>query len=233
VRNPGLYNWIIESPPPSLIVYAATALHHALRECQNNNGVTTARTVGVKQPPWMYSFNMTNDGSKLALDTRGTVLTTFQVVYTKLMNTWNALPAAYQDKVIITITAEMRKHLIDAKPVNGTPPVLDDTSAEKIDAEMMLALIAEPLPVVPPYQQMQIPLAVDKNLIDTEDGIHPDDATRADTSGASLGGYGSDEIREGTEGEDVVEDEESGDEGQDEESGDAEQDEESGDESDT
>jgi hypothetical protein len=118
----------------------------------------------------------------------------------------------------------MRKHLIDAKPVNGTPPVLDDTSAEKIDAEMMSALIAEPLPVVPPYQQMQIPLAVDKNLIDTEDGIHPDDATRADTSGASLGGYGSDEIREGTEGEDVVEDEESGD---------AEQDEESGDESDT
>jgi hypothetical protein len=71
---------------------------------------------------------------------------------------------------------------------------------------------------------MQIPLAVDKNLIDTEDGIHPDDSTRADTSGTSLGGYDSDEIREGTEGEDVVENEESGD---------AEQDEESGDESDT
>jgi hypothetical protein len=101
------------------------------------------------------------------------------------MNTWNALPTAYRDKVIITITAEMRKHLIDAKPVNGAPPVLVDTSPEKIDAEMMSALIAEPLPVVPPYQQMQIPLAVDENLIDTEDGINPDDATREDTSGAS------------------------------------------------
>jgi hypothetical protein len=115
--------------------------------------------------------------------------------------------------VIITITAEIRKHLIDAKPGNGTPPVLDDTSAQKIDAEMMLALIVEPLTVVPPYQQMQIPLAVDKNLIDNEDGIPPDDATRADTSGASLSGYGSDEIREGTEGKDVVEDEESENEG--------------------
>jgi hypothetical protein len=172
----------------------------------------------------MYSFNMTNDGSKLALDTWGTVLTTFQVVYTKLMNIWNVLPAAYQDKVITTIIAEKRKYLIDAKPVNGTPPVLDDMSAEKIAAEMILALIAEPLPVVLPYQQMRIPLAVDKNLIDTVDGIHPDYATRADTNGTSLGGYGSDEIREGMEGEDVVEDEKSGD---------AEQDKESGDESDT
>jgi hypothetical protein len=138
VRNSGIYNWIIESPPPSLIDYAVTVLHHALRECQNNNSATTARTVSVKQPPGMYSFNTTNDSSKLALDIRGTVLTIFHVVYTKLMNTWNALPAAYQDKVIITITSEIRKHLIDAKPVNGTPPVLDDTSAEKINAEMRL-----------------------------------------------------------------------------------------------
>jgi hypothetical protein len=176
---------------------------------------------------------MTNDGSKLALDTWGTVLTTFQVVYTKLMNTWNALPTAYREKVIIMITAEMRKHLIDVKPMNGTPPLLDDTSPKKIEAEMMSALIMEPLVVVAPYQQMQIPLAVDENLIDIQEGIHPNDATREDTSCASLGGYGSDDIRESTEGEDVVEDEESGDVGQDEESGDAEQDEESGDESDT
>jgi len=176
---------------------------------------------------------MTNDGSKLALDTRGTVLTTFQAVYTKLMNTWNALPPAYRDKVVTTITAELRKHLIDAKPMNGTLPVVDDTSPEEIDAGMMSALIAEPKPVMPPYQQVQIPLAVNEKLIDTEDGIIPDDATREDTGGVSFNGYDTDEIREGTEGVDVGEDEESGDTGQDEESGDAGQDEESGVESDT
>jgi len=161
------------------------------------------------------------------------VLTKFQAVYTKLMNTWNALPAAYREKVTTTITAELRKHVIDAKPANGTLPVLDDTSPEEIDADMMSALIAEPLPVVPPYQQMQIPLAVNEKLIDAEDGIIPDDATIGeDTGDVSFNGYGTDEIREGTEGEDVGEDEESGDAGQDEESGDAGQDE-TGDESDT
>jgi len=86
-RNPGLYNSIIERPSPSLIVFASTALYHALRKWQNNNCVMTVRTAGAKKPHWMYTFNMTNDGRKLALDTWGTVLTTFQAVYTKLMNT--------------------------------------------------------------------------------------------------------------------------------------------------
>jgi len=169
---------------------------------------------------------MTNDGRKLALDTQGMMPTTFQVVYTKLMNTWNALPATYREKVTTTITAELCKHVINAKPATGTLPVLDDTSPEEIDADMMSALIAEPLPVVPPYQQMQIPLAVNEKLIDTEDGIIPDDATIGDDTGdVSFNGYGTDEIREGTEDEDDVgEDEESGDAGQDEESGDVGQD---------
>ena len=176
---------------------------------------------------------MTNDGRKLALDTRGMVLTTFQAVYTKLMNTWNALPAAYRDKVTKTITAELRKHVIDAKPANRTLPVLDDKSPKEIDADMMSALIAEPLPVVPLYQQMQITLAVNEKLINAEDGIIPDNATIGeDTGDVSFNGYGTDEIREGTEDEDVGEDAESGDAGQDEESGDAGQDG-SGDESDT
>jgi len=176
---------------------------------------------------------MTNDGRKLALDTRGMVLTTFQAVYTKLMNTWNVLPATYREKVTTTITAELHKHVIDAKPVNGTLSVLDDTSPEEIDADMMSALIAEPLPVVPLYQQMQIPLAVNEKLIDAEAGIIPDDATIGkDTGDVSFNGYGTDEIREGTEDEDVGEDEESGDTGQDEESGAAGQ-YGSGDESDT
>jgi len=176
---------------------------------------------------------MTNDGSKLALDTRGTRLTTFQAVYTKLMNTWNALPPAYRDKVVTTITTELRKHLIDAKPMNGTPPVVDDTSPEEIDAGMMSALIAEPKPLMPAYQQVQIPLAVNEKLIDSEDGIIPDDATREDTGGVSFNGYDTDVIRKGMEGDDVGEDEGSGDTGQDKESADVRQDEESGVESDT
>jgi len=165
---------------------------------------------------------MTNDGRKLALDTQGMVLIIFQAVYTKLMDTWNALSAAYQEKVTTTNTAELCKHIIDAKPTNITLPVLDDTSPEEIDADIKSPLIAKPLPVVPPYQQMQIPLAVNKNLIDAKDGIIPDDATiREDTGDVSFNGYGTDEIREGTEDEDVGEDEESGDTGKDEESGDA------------
>jgi hypothetical protein len=182
----------------------------------------------------MYSFNVANDGSKLALDTWRTVLTTFQAVYTKLMNTWNALPAEYRDKVITTITAELRKHLIGAKPMNGTLPVFD-MSPEEIDADMMSALIAEPLPVVPRYQQMQIPLAVNEGLIDAEDGIIPDDATGDDAGDMSFNGYNTDEIREGTEDGDVGEDEDVGeyeDVGEDEEPGDAGQDEGSGDASD-
>jgi len=98
--------------------------------------------------------------------------------------------------------------------------VLDDTSPEEIEADMMSALIVEPLPVVPPYQQMQIPLAVNEKLIDAEDGIIPDDANIGeDTGDVMFNGYGTDDIREGTEGEDVGEDEETGDAGQDEESG--------------
>jgi len=174
----------------------------------------TVRAAGAKKPHWMYTFNMTNDGRKLALDTRGTVLTTFQAVYTKLMNTRNELPAAYREKVTTTITAELRKHVINAKPTIGTLPVLDDTSPEEIDADMMSALIVEPLPVVPPYQQMQIPLAVNEKLIDAEDGIIPDDANIGeDTGDVTFDGYGTDEIREGTEGEDMGEDEETGDAG--------------------
>jgi len=176
---------------------------------------------------------MTNEGCKLALDTRGMVLTTFQAVYTKLMNSWNALPAAYREEVTTTITAELRKHVIDTKPVNGTLPMLDDTSPEEIDTDMMLALITELLPVVSPSQQMHIPLAVNEKLIDAKDGIIPADTTIGeDTGDVSFKGYGSDEIREGTEDEDVGEDEESGGVGQDEESGDTGQDG-SGDESDT
>jgi len=98
--------------------------------------------------------------------------------------------------------------------------VLDDTSPKEIEADMMSALIVEPLPVVPPYQQMQIPLAVNEKLIDAEDGIIPDDANIGeDTGDVMFNGYGTDDIREGTEGEDVGEDEETGDAGQDEESG--------------
>jgi hypothetical protein len=150
------------------------------------------------------------------------------------MNTWNAFPAEYRDKVITTITAELRRDIIGAKPINGTLLVID-TSPEEIDADMMSALIAEPLPVVPPYQQMQIPLAVNEELIDTEDGIIPDDATGEDAADVLVNGHNTDEIREGTEDEDVGEDEdvrkdkESGDAGQEEEFGGAGQDEESGD----
>jgi len=154
---------------------------------------------------------MTIDGSKLALDTRGTRLTTFQAVYTKLMNTWNALPPAYRDKVVTTITVELRKYLIDAKPMNGTLPVVDNMSPEKIDGGMMSALILEPKRVMPPYQQVQIPLAVNEKLINTKYGIIPDNATREDTGGVSFNGYDTNEIMEGTEGDNVGEDEESGD----------------------
>ena len=119
-----------------------------------------------------------------------------------------------------TITAELHKHVIGTKPMIGTLPVLDDMFSEKIDADMMSAVIAEPLPVVPPYQQMQIPLAVNKKLIDAKDGIIPDDANIGeDTGGVTFNGYDTNEIREGTEGEDAGEDEETGDAGQDEKSG--------------
>ena len=117
----------------------------------------------------------------------------------------------------MTITAELRKRLIDAKPGHATLPVLDDTSPEQIDAGMMSALIAEPLPVVPSYQQLQIPLAANEKLINAEDGIIPDDATsEEDTGRVSSNGFDSDEIREGTEPEDVGEDEEPGYVGEDE-----------------
>ena len=135
--------------------------------------------------------------------------------------------------MVTTITAELHKHLIDAKPINGTLPMVDDRSPEEINGGMMSALIAEPKPVMPPYEQVEIPLAVNEKLIDTKDGIIPDDATREDTGGVSFNGYDTVEIREGTEGDDVGEDKESGDTGQDEESVDGGQDEESGVESDT
>jgi len=93
---------------------------------------------------------MTNNGRKFALETWRMVLTAFQAVYTKLMNIWNELPAAYREKVTTTITAELRKHVIGAKPTIGTLPVLDATFPKEIDDDMMLAVITEPLLMVPP-----------------------------------------------------------------------------------
>jgi hypothetical protein len=114
-----------------------------------------------------------------------------------------------------TITVELHKHVIDVKPTNGILLVLDNTSPKEIDADMMLTLIMEPLPVVPPYQRMHwVPLAVNEKLIDAKNGIIPDDVTIGeDTGDLSFNGYGTNEIREGTEGEDVMKEEESGDTG--------------------
>jgi len=122
--------------------------------------------------------------------------------------------------VTTTITAELCKHVIGAKPTIGTLPVLDNTFPKEIDAHMMLTLIAEPLLVVPPYQQMQIPLAVYEKLFDTKDSIIPNDANIGeDTGDVIFDGYGTDEIGEGTEGEDAGEDKKTGDAGLDEKSG--------------
>jgi len=102
----------------------------------------------------------------------------------------------------------------------GTLPVLDNMFPEEIDADMVSALIAEPLLVVPPYQQMQIPLAVNEKLIDAENGIFPHNANIGeDTGDVKFDSYRSNEIGEGREGEGVGEDEETGNTGQVEESG--------------
>jgi len=104
--------------------------------------------------------------------------------------------------VTTTVTAELHKNVIDAKPTIGTLPVLDDTFPKENDADMMSALIAEPFPMVPPHLQMHIPLAVNEKLIDAEDGIIPDDANIGeDTGDVTFDGYGTDEISEGTEGQ--------------------------------
>jgi len=68
VQNPGLYNWLLDKQPPTLIVYVVTALHHALRELRNKEEAAQLGSVvqrsQLKSTGWTYFFNIANDGGK-------------------------------------------------------------------------------------------------------------------------------------------------------------------------
>jgi len=87
------------------------------------------------------------------------------------MNTWNALPSAYRERVTKTISAALSNYVIDSQPPNTIVPAVGDTSAMSFDADAMAAVLAEPEPEAVAYQLLNIPKAIGEDMFDAEDGI--------------------------------------------------------------
>jgi hypothetical protein len=67
-QRPGLYNWLLNEQPPTLIVYVVTALHHALQEWRTSGGDpplgSASQRAQLKSGGSTYFFNFKNDGGK-------------------------------------------------------------------------------------------------------------------------------------------------------------------------
>ena len=142
------YNSIIDNKdghiPSRLIIFRCTALRHALLEWQKNKGVhleASKSKLKADRPDRSTYFNYKNDGGKSASCSAamGRKLLTSPAVadmYTFLMNTWNALPESYQQRVYKISLATVKRQIHQA--VNPTPAEVISTEAARVDNAILL-----------------------------------------------------------------------------------------------
>jgi hypothetical protein len=131
----------IPSPP---IMIICPALHHALLECQMNQGVhPKASKVKVKadRPDRSNYFNYMNDGgmiSSYCAVTGHKLLTSPGIAdtYTLLMNTWNTLPESCHQRVYKSTLATVKCWIQQAE--NPTPAVVISVEAAIVDNVIVL-----------------------------------------------------------------------------------------------
>jgi len=130
--------------PSPLIMFTCTALRHALLEWQKNKGVDPKASKSkliVERPDHSNYFNYKNDGGKNAscCAAMGRKLVTSPGVadtYTFLMNTWNALPESYQQRVYENALATVKHQIQQAE--NPIPPMVKSVEAARVDNPNLL-----------------------------------------------------------------------------------------------
>jgi hypothetical protein len=144
----GLYNSMINDKdghiPSPLIMFICTALRHALLELQKNKGIhpkASKSKLKVDRPDRSNNFNHKNDSGKNAscCAAKGPKLLTSPGVadmYTFFMNTWNALPESYQQRVYNNTSAKVKLQIQQAE--NPMPAVVISTEAASVDNAILL-----------------------------------------------------------------------------------------------
>ena len=177
----GLYNSIIDNEdcwrPSRLIMDICTALRHALREWQNNEGVppkASMSKVEADGPHRSNSFNYKNDGGKnpsccTAMGRK--LLSTPGVAdkYTLLMNSWNTLPESYQQRVYNNTLATVKRQI--QQPDNTQPAKVISTEVARVDNAILSEYLTSGVALEEPVLGCTDPnIPIDNNCVD--DKLH-------------------------------------------------------------
>jgi len=127
-----------------LLMSTCTALRHALLEWQKNKGVhsnASKSKLKADRPDHSNYFNYKNDFGKIASCCAATgrkLLPSPGVadIYTFLMNTWNALPESYQQRVYKNTLGTVKRQIQQAE--NPTPAEVTSTEAACVDNAILL-----------------------------------------------------------------------------------------------
>jgi len=156
----GFYNSMIDDKdchiPWPLIMFACTALRHALLEWQKNKGVhpkASKSKLKVDRPDCSNYFNYKNDGGKYASCRTATglkLLTSPSVAdsYNVLINTWNTLPESFQQRVYNNTLATVKHQIQQAE--NPTPAVVISMEAARVDNAILLDYLTSEVALLDP-----------------------------------------------------------------------------------
>jgi len=144
----GFYNSMIDDRdghlPSPLFMLTCIALRHALLEWQKNKGVlpkASKSKLKADRPDHSNHFNYNNDGGKNASCCTATgrkLLTSHGVAdaYAFSMNTWNALPESYQQRVYYNTLATGNGQIQEAE--NPMPAVVISVEAAHVDNAILV-----------------------------------------------------------------------------------------------
>ena len=76
-------------------------------------------------------------------DTVLALLTTYEAVYDRHMNTWNHLPQEYWEVVYSSVRDDLANHVLKSKGLSVPVPVVDATARRSFNQSRMAALLAE------------------------------------------------------------------------------------------
>ena len=203
IHNAGLYDWLLDDPPPTLIVYVVTALHHALQEWRKNDGAPPAKPSSKVSPEdrsagGTYFFNLKNDGGRLSFTTLEVVLTSSEASYSTFMTLWNGLPPAMRQKATKSIHNALKAEIKSNEPANDVIPVMDPAPVLELDPDLLAAFLAEPDPEEIDLRPLVIPMAtVDSILVNAGPVALLDDLH---DEGSSFSEVDDDHLRDGDNG---------------------------------
>jgi len=194
----GFHNSMIDAKdghiPSPLIMFACTALSHALLEWQKNRGVhpkASKSKLKADRPDHFNYYNSKNDSGENASCCAATgrkMLTSPGVAdtYAFLMNTWNTLLESYQQRVYSNTLATVKRQIQQAE--NPTPAVVISVEAACVDNAILLDYLTSEVALEEPEIGSTDPnILIDNNCTDDElhfgmPGGSKDDEDKGDES---------------------------------------------------